>query len=100
MLIIDEPTNGIDPEGMRELMILIRELAEHDGKTILISSHQLHQIQQICDHVGIFVQGRLIACGAINELGQQLIQQTGFRIEGAHRPWMMRHLACFADWKG
>ena len=41
VLIMDEPTNGIDPEGMRELMALIRELAEKDGKTILISSHQL-----------------------------------------------------------
>lgn len=42
---MDEPTNGIDPEGMHELMALIRELAEKDEKTILISSHQLHQIQ-------------------------------------------------------
>lgn len=86
VLIMDEPTNGIDPEGMRELMILIRELAERDGKTILISSHQLHQIQQICDRVGIFVQGKLIACGAINELGEQLIAQTGFRIEVGTAP--------------
>lgn len=86
VLIMDEPTNGIDPEGMRELMGLIRELAEADGKTILISSHQLHQIQQICDRVGIFVQGKLIACGGIEELGQQLVQETGFRIEVATDP--------------
>ena len=86
VLIMDEPTNGIDPEGMRELMVLIRELAEKDGKTILISSHQLHQIQQICDRVGIFVQGKLIACGAIHELGQQLIKETGFRIEVGTEP--------------
>ena len=57
VLIMDEPTNGVDPEGMRELMALIRDLAEKDGRTILISSHQLHQIQQICDRVGIFVHG-------------------------------------------
>ena len=62
VLIMDEPTNGIDPEGMHELMALIRELADKDGKTILISSHQLHQIQQICDRVGIFVKGKLVAC--------------------------------------
>ena len=72
IIIMDEPTLGIDPEGMRELMTLIRELAEKDGRTILISSHQLYQVQQICDRVGIFVKGRLIACGKIEDLGRQL----------------------------
>ena len=81
VLIMDEPTNGIDPEGMRELMLLIRELAEKDGRTILISSHQLHQIQQICDRVGIFVHGELVACGDIATLGRQLEEQNGYRYE-------------------
>lgn len=81
VLIMDEPTNGIDPEGMRELMRLIRELAEKDGRTILISSHQLHQIQQICDRVGIFVHGELVACGDIATLGRQLEEQNGYQYE-------------------
>lgn len=81
VLIMDEPTNGIDPEGMRELTALIRQLAEEDGKTVLISSHQLHQIQQICDRVGIFVAGRLIACGGIGDLARQLEQENGLRYE-------------------
>ena len=72
VIIMDEPTLGIDPEGMRELIALIRELSVKDGRTILISSHQLYQVQQICDRVGIFVQGELIACGRIEELGKQL----------------------------
>ena len=72
VIIMDEPTLGIDPAGMRELIALIRELSTVDGRTILISSHQLHQIQQICDRVGIFVKGKLIACGPIGELGKQL----------------------------
>ena len=72
VIIMDEPTLGIDPEGMRELIALIRELSEKDGRTILISSHQLYQVQQICDRVGIFVKGELIACGKIEELGRQL----------------------------
>ena len=71
VIIMDEPTLGIDPEGMRELLSLIRDLSSRDRRTILISSHQLHQIQQICDRVGIFVEGRLVACGAIDELGRQ-----------------------------
>ncbi len=81
VLIMYEPTNGIDPEGMRELMLLIRELADKDGRTILISSHQLHQIQQICDRVGIFVQGELVACGDIATLGRQLEEQNGYQYE-------------------
>lgn len=72
IIIMDEPTLGIDPEGMRELTRLIRELAVRDGRTILLSSHQLYQVQEICDRVGIFVSGRLIACGRIEELGRQL----------------------------
>lgn len=81
VLIMDEPTNGIDPKGMRELIALIRSLAEKEEKTILISSHQLYQIQQICDRVGIFVNGRLIACGRIDELGQQLEGVQGYALE-------------------
>lgn len=87
VLIMDEPTNGIDPEGMRELMTLIRELSDVDGKTILISSHQLHQIQQICDRVGIFVKGKLIACGHIDELARQLEQESGFLFEISAKPF-------------
>ena len=86
VLIMDEPTNGIDPEGMRELMALIRELAEKDGRTVLISSHQLHQIQQICDRVGIFVHGKLVACGAIGELGRQIEIENGYCFEVDAQP--------------
>lgn len=77
VIIMDEPTLGIDPEGMRELLTLMRELSREDGRTLLISSHQLYQIQQICDRVGIFVSGRLIACGKIAELGRQVNQEGG-----------------------
>lgn len=79
VIIMDEPTLGIDPEGMRELMHLIQDLARKDGRTILISSHQLYQIQQICDRVGLFVEGQLIACGRIDELAAQ-IQQKGYHV--------------------
>lgn len=72
VVILDEPTLGIDPEGIRELMILIRELAEKDGRTVLVSSHQLYQVQQVCDRVGIFVNGELKASGRIEELGRAL----------------------------
>lgn len=72
VIIMDEPTLGIDPEGIRELMWLIRDLAERDGRTILLSSHQLHQVQRVCDRMGIFVRGRMIACGTLEELGREI----------------------------
>ncbi|MDO5550687.1 MAG: ABC transporter ATP-binding protein [Lachnospiraceae bacterium] len=86
VVILDEPTLGIDPEGMRELIQLIRRLAEEDGRTILISSHQLHQIQQICDRVGLFVDGTLIACGTIEELAKQMQQEGCYVLETAALP--------------
>ncbi len=81
IIIMDEPTLGIDPEGMRELLELIRTLAEEDGRTILISSHQLHQIQQVCDRVGIFVEGSLIACGTLPELEEQIRKDGNYLLE-------------------
>lgn len=79
IIIMDEPTLGIDPEGMRELTGLIKTLSTKDGRTVLLSSHELYQVQQICDRVGIFVKGKLIACGAIDDLGRQL-QESGLYI--------------------
>lgn len=81
IIIMDEPTLGIDPQGMRELTALIRELSVKDGRTILISSHELYQIQSISDRVGIFVKGKLIACGKIQELGQQLENEGLYMID-------------------
>ncbi len=86
VIIMDEPTLGIDPEGVRELIELIRKLSTEDGRTILISSHQLYQIQQICDRVGIFVAGKLIACGPIKELGRQLESEGSYILELSVEP--------------
>ena len=81
VIIMDEPTLGLDPEGMREFLKLIKQLSVQDGKTILVSSHQLYQIQQICDRVGIFVDGSLIACGGITQLGSQIASRGHYTME-------------------
>ena len=86
VVIMDEPTLGIDPEGMRELTDLIRRLSVEDGRTILISSHQLYQVQQICDRVGLFIEGKLIACGKIEELAEQVQQEGNYVLETAAVP--------------
>ena len=98
VLILDEPTNGVDPEGIRELTALIRELADRDGRTILISSHQLHQIQQICDRVGHLrprQAGRLRedrGTGGATGKGKRLLLRRG-GAAGAARRWRRRSKA-------
>ncbi len=67
LLVLDEPTNGLDPQGTREVRHLIRELS-NDGTTILVSSHLLSEIEQVCTHIGIMSQGKLLAQAARGEL--------------------------------
>lgn len=70
LVILDEPTNGLDPAGMREVRQLIRNLGEM-GKTVFVSSHLLHEVEQACTHVGILKQGRLLAQKPVSDLLQQ-----------------------------
>ena len=70
LLFLDEPTNGLDPAGMAEVRELIRHLSA-EGRTVLLSSHLLHEVEQVCDRVAILSRGRLIAQGAIRDLLQQ-----------------------------
>ncbi len=67
LIILDEPTNGLDPAGQIEIHALIRDLAA-SGRTILLSSHLLHDVEQLCDRVVILKEGRLLAGGAVSEL--------------------------------
>ncbi|MEU1008244.1 ABC transporter ATP-binding protein [Streptomyces sp. NPDC005890] len=67
LLVLDEPTNGLDPQGMREIRTLIRELAA-DGTTVFLSSHLLDEIEQVCTHAAVMAQGRLVVQGAVAEL--------------------------------
>jgi ABC-2 type transport system ATP-binding protein len=67
LLILDEPTNGLDPQGTREVRALIRDLASQ-GITIFISSHLLIEIEQICSHLAVMSAGKIVAQGSIEEL--------------------------------
>ncbi len=70
LLFLDEPTNGLDPAGMAEVRELIRHLST-EGRTVLLSSHLLHEVEQVCDRVAILSRGRLIAQGAMRDILQQ-----------------------------
>lgn len=67
LVILDEPTNGLDAAGIRDMRALIRSLAD-DGKAVFLSSHLLHEVQQLCDRVAIVARGRLLREARIGEL--------------------------------
>ncbi|MFF3452839.1 ABC transporter ATP-binding protein [Streptomyces sp. NPDC002730] len=67
LLVLDEPTNGLDPQGMREIRSLVRELAA-DGTTVFLSSHLLDEIEQVCTHAAVMAQGRLLTQGPVADL--------------------------------
>lgn len=81
VIVLDEPTLGIDPKGIREFLQLIIQLSKEEGITVLFSSHNLHQVQQVCDRVGLFVNGKLIAEGDIHSLSQKLFGDSPYSVD-------------------
>ncbi len=71
LLVLDEPTNGLDPQGMREIRSLIKSLAA-DGTTVFLSSHLLDEIEQVCTHAAVMSKGKLVVQGTVAELRAEL----------------------------
>jgi len=69
--ILDEPTQGLDPQSIREFLSLIASLRDSEGMTFLLSSHQLDEVQSVCDRVGLFSEGKLISFGSVDSLGEE-----------------------------
>ena len=100
LLVLDEPANGLDPAGMRQLRELLRNLAS-EGRTVFVSSHLLAELEQICDAVAIVDHGRVVAAGAVSEIlagverrvvsvgvddasrARSILEQIGLRVEPA-----------------
>lgn len=76
LLILDEPANGLDPTGIIELRELIKKLNKEEGMTIIMSSHQLHEIEKMVSHVGIIAKGKMMFQGRLEEL-HRFQQQHG-----------------------
>jgi len=72
LIIMDEPTLGLDPEAAAEFLEIIRDLKK-DGITILLSSHLLHQVQAVCDRVGLFYRGKMVLEGTVSDLAQRVL---------------------------
>lgn len=78
LLILDEPTNGMDPAGRQEVLELARDLAHNKGMSLLVSSHLLPDVEFVCNHVIVLGGGRLLAAGNIQELKQ--VHQQSFEV--------------------
>ena len=77
-LLLDEPGNGLDPEGLAELRRLLKGLCREDGLGVLVSSHQLHEVSELCDRLAILKKGNLLAAASAKQL-----------LAGAHPPWRL-----------
>jgi ABC-2 type transport system ATP-binding protein len=77
VLVLDEPTDGLDPQGIREVRQLLADLAQKQGLTIFLSSHLLHEVERICNRIGIINQGKLLYQGSVREL---LLQEPEYKI--------------------
>jgi len=79
--ILDEPTLGIDPKGVHQILDLIGRIAKERQMTVIMSSHQLHQVERICSHAGILIEGRIVAEGSLDQLGRKTFGGRRFVIE-------------------
>ncbi len=83
LLLLDEPTNGLDPKGRRHMLELIADLGHGRGKSVLLCSHLLPDVERTCDHVVVLDRGRVAASGAIAELTRSESRSTRVRVAGA-----------------
>jgi len=81
LVILDEPTTGIDPAGVSHVLDVIIGMARNHGITVLLSSHLLNQVQKICDRVGIIAKGKLVAEGSIEKLNTELFTKGQNAVE-------------------
>ncbi len=80
VIFLDEPTIGLDPEGINQILDLVANLPQ-TGTTVILSSHQLYQVQKICHRVGIMSKGKLVAEGSLDELSKKALGGARYRIE-------------------
>ena len=107
LLILDEPSNGLDPAGIREVRQLIQRLGRDGSTTVFLSSHLLAEVQQVCDHVTILARGRCVATGPVGEVlagkstgdlrlkvpdpvgAKSVLESAGFSVSGMGDAWRL-----------
>jgi ABC-2 type transport system ATP-binding protein len=93
LLILDEPTNGLDPEGTHEVLSFLREKVRKEALTIFVSSHLMSEIEEFCDAVFVINRGRLVASGSVKELlkPHERIVRVTFQGRLPDRDFISRH---------
>ncbi len=81
LAILDEPTTGIDPQGVEEILDLITKVNREEKITIFLCSHLLYQVQKICTKIGIFSKGNMVALGSMKEISQKILTEQSNRLE-------------------
>ena len=99
LLILDEPTNGMDPDGRRDLLELSRDLAHNKGMSLLFSSHLLPDVEAVCDHVVVLGRGQLLAQGRIQDMKQVHHRYFEVRLKDDPERFLrhLRTLGCSAE---
>ena len=102
LLILDEPTNGMDPAGRQEIIELAHDLAHQKGMSLLFSSHLLPDVEAVCDYIIVLAGGKLLAQGRIADLKQVHSQAFEVRVKGELAPFVQRlqHAACTVEEQG
>ena len=93
VLVLDEPTNGLDPNGIAEIRTLITQLAQQ-GKTIIMASHMLDEVEKVCTHVAILKYGKLLAEGDVNEI---LMNEDIVQLSSSNNTKLKELLSAFSD---
>lgn len=86
VLFLDEPTSGLDPESVQNVNCLIHSLAREQGLTVFLCTHQLRYAQEICTRYGLLEEGRLLACGTLNELCSETLPGITLKIRASRAP--------------
>ncbi|MFS0861681.1 ABC transporter ATP-binding protein [Fredinandcohnia sp. 179-A 10B2 NHS] len=86
ILILDEPTNGLDPAGIREVRDYVRKLAREEGLAVIVSSHLLSEMEMMCDRIGIIQNGKLVGVQKVTEfMNEDLLMRVQFQVEDSSR---------------
>ncbi|NLT12218.1 MAG: ABC transporter ATP-binding protein [Clostridiaceae bacterium] len=80
LLLLDEPTNGLDPAGIRELRDILKRMAHEENVAIMVSSHQLSEMQLMCDRVGVISYGKLLSVNTLKELTEMKVEESSLRL--------------------
>lgn len=81
LAILDEPTTGIDPKGVEEILELITKINREENITIFLCSHLLYQVQKVCSKIGIFSKGNMVAMGSLEEISKKILNEKSNRLE-------------------